>query len=64
VADELLDERIAAGAIKKAGFTASGTLREVRHQPKETMLIIGYASIIVPAEYRNSESIIFNRAIR
>jgi len=37
--------------------------KEVRHLPNQTVLVIGYASIIVPAEYRRSESIIFGPAV-
>ena len=49
--------------VKKAGFTPVARSKEVRHLSNQTVLVIGYASIIVPAEYRRSESIIFGPAV-
>lgn len=50
--------------VNKAGFTASGPLEEVRHQKKQTILVIYQASIIIPADYRDREVVIFDPAFR
>jgi hypothetical protein len=48
----------------KAGFTASGIREVARHLADRTELVIGIASVIVPAPHRDEETIIYDPAFR